>query len=460
MDWVIQLATDLRTNGVDAVLDKWHLKEGQDAHAFMERMVTDRDVGKVAVICDQKYVERADDREGGVGAESQIMSSELYGKVDQTKFVAICREKDGNGRALLPTFFRSRIYIDLSEDADFGRGFEQLLRWCFDKPLYLEPEIGEPPAFLDHRAAPIVARAAPVERLIRDPTGDPVALVSAAVTFLRDISTLPTSFAVENQPGEAFDDAVVRAIEGSSPLLSRLLRVVEGAVQADDHGAVQVAYHDYLEHIIPALNDGAAADPARFYANFAFVSFLAVLIRNRRLSHAKAFLESSFLKDEYGGFTAKMVNYRVFGGHIRSLDARNNRLGLRRLSLHADLIEKMSETIGFKFRDFIEADFLLYLRGEVLGNQENPHVPPRWWPVSALYVSDIEGALPSFARAEQAPFRDELLSLFGIESKAELEALVAKFRSGALKAPEWSGAFSRLDVLALMNAERMIKSFG
>ena len=35
--WVIQLATDLRESGIDVVLDKWDLKEGHDAHAFMER---------------------------------------------------------------------------------------------------------------------------------------------------------------------------------------------------------------------------------------------------------------------------------------------------------------------------------------------------------------------------------------------------------------------------------------
>ena len=42
MEWVLQLASDLRANGSAAILDKWQLKEGQDAHAFMERMVTDK----------------------------------------------------------------------------------------------------------------------------------------------------------------------------------------------------------------------------------------------------------------------------------------------------------------------------------------------------------------------------------------------------------------------------------
>ena len=38
--WVLNLATELRESGIDVILDKWDLKEGHDANAFMERMVT------------------------------------------------------------------------------------------------------------------------------------------------------------------------------------------------------------------------------------------------------------------------------------------------------------------------------------------------------------------------------------------------------------------------------------
>ena len=33
--WVVKLATELRESGIDVILDKWDLKEGHDAHAFM-----------------------------------------------------------------------------------------------------------------------------------------------------------------------------------------------------------------------------------------------------------------------------------------------------------------------------------------------------------------------------------------------------------------------------------------
>ena len=83
--WVEHLARELRDSGIDVVLDKWDLKEGHDAHAFMEKMVTDDEINKVALICDQAYVEKADRREGGVGTEAQIISGSIYEKSDQEK---------------------------------------------------------------------------------------------------------------------------------------------------------------------------------------------------------------------------------------------------------------------------------------------------------------------------------------------------------------------------------------
>ncbi|WP_036142135.1 SEFIR domain-containing protein [Luteibacter sp. 9135] len=56
--WVIKLASDLVAEGIDVILDKWALKEGQDANAFMERMVNDPSVHKVAIISDETYAKK------------------------------------------------------------------------------------------------------------------------------------------------------------------------------------------------------------------------------------------------------------------------------------------------------------------------------------------------------------------------------------------------------------------
>ena len=112
---MLQLATEQRESGVDVILDKWDLKEGHDANAFMEKMVSDPSIKKVVLICDKIYAEKTDGRRGGVGTEAQIISGEIYAKETQEKFVAVVRERDLEGKAYLPTYYKSRVYIDLSD---------------------------------------------------------------------------------------------------------------------------------------------------------------------------------------------------------------------------------------------------------------------------------------------------------------------------------------------------------
>lgn len=148
-EWVLRLGTELRENGVDVILDKWDLKEGNDANAFMEKMVSDEEIKKVILVIDEQYSDRANARKGGVGTETQIISAEVYESVDQNKFVAVIASKALDGRAKLPIFYKSRIYIDLSDEELYGKNFEQLLRWIYNKPLNVKPDLGKKPIFLD-----------------------------------------------------------------------------------------------------------------------------------------------------------------------------------------------------------------------------------------------------------------------------------------------------------------------
>jgi hypothetical protein len=87
--WVIDLATELRQSGVEVILDKWDLREGHDAVAFMEKMVTDPVITKVIIVSDKTYADKADGGKGGVGTETQIISREVYEKTSQEKFVLV-----------------------------------------------------------------------------------------------------------------------------------------------------------------------------------------------------------------------------------------------------------------------------------------------------------------------------------------------------------------------------------
>ncbi len=75
---VVSLVESLIKNGVDVVFDKYDLAEGADLNSYMERMVNDETISKVLILCDSRYKEKANKRDGGDGTEALIISSERY----------------------------------------------------------------------------------------------------------------------------------------------------------------------------------------------------------------------------------------------------------------------------------------------------------------------------------------------------------------------------------------------
>lgn len=148
-DITMPLAERLVSHGVDVVLDKWDLKEGQDKYAFMEQCVNNPEVDKVLIVCDQKYADKANNRKGGVGDETAIISTEIYGKVNQEKFIPIIAECDEEGNPYVPVYIKSRIYVDLSNAEQYEAEYEKLLRNIYEKPLFKKPKLGSKPEWLE-----------------------------------------------------------------------------------------------------------------------------------------------------------------------------------------------------------------------------------------------------------------------------------------------------------------------
>ncbi|MBR1754464.1 TIR domain-containing protein, partial [bacterium] len=147
-NWVYDLATRLRNDGIDVIYDKWDLKAGQDKNAFMESMVIDETINKVLVICTKDYKEKADKRKGGVGTETQIITSELYDKIEQTKFIPVIAEQGEKFDSYMPVYIKNRIGFDLSKNETFEDEYEKLLRAIIDRPKYRKPKLGTLPSYL------------------------------------------------------------------------------------------------------------------------------------------------------------------------------------------------------------------------------------------------------------------------------------------------------------------------
>ena len=138
--WVLDFATTLRNRGIDAVLDQWDLKPGDDLPHFMETELAQCDY--IVMVCTEKYVSKANTGEGGVGYEKMIMTSSLLQRIDSNKVIPIIRQV---GNDLRPTFLNSKLYINFSKDEDVEYNLDELLRTLLNSPLYQKPEIGKNP---------------------------------------------------------------------------------------------------------------------------------------------------------------------------------------------------------------------------------------------------------------------------------------------------------------------------
>lgn len=136
--WALKLATDLRSNGVDAILDQWDLVFGQDVSAFMQDGIVSAD--RVLMICSEQYVIKAEAGVGGVGFERLIVTAEVVQSIDTKKFIPIVR---GNTVARkIPVFLGPRLYVDFSDDANYTSKMDELLRELLGAPVLTKPPVG------------------------------------------------------------------------------------------------------------------------------------------------------------------------------------------------------------------------------------------------------------------------------------------------------------------------------
>jgi|APTNR8051073442_1049403.scaffolds.fasta_scaffold07120_2 hypothetical protein len=132
VEWVKALALYLIEQGVQARLDKVHLRRGMDLPQWMCNELALAQ--KVVVVCDEIYKQKADGRMGGVGWETMIIQGDLAGlPPDSTKYQVIVRAADITKG--LPMYLRTK-YAFHAPSADEKQSFrKELLIELLDLPI-------------------------------------------------------------------------------------------------------------------------------------------------------------------------------------------------------------------------------------------------------------------------------------------------------------------------------------
>ena len=134
-----------------------------------------------------------------------------------------------------------------------------------------------------------------------------------------------------------------------------------------------------------------------------------------------------------------MITFIVFRQHVRSLESRNKRLELRRLSLRADILNQRCVGTAIDFRYLMQADFVAFMREEIHATDQSHG----WWPETLLYLSRSHSAFEVFARSISKSYFDKAKIVLGIDTPKDIEQLLAGYKDRSLRLPSWeSQSFS------------------
>ena len=144
-EWIVSLADNLCKNGIVVLLDQYDLRAGANLTHFMEDSLKKSE--KVLIIMTENYSKKADGRKGGVGYEYSIISSDFFeNQKENKKYIPILRGK--NKEASVPSFLRSYIYLDMTNEHEYANSFNRLVREIFEAHKIKRPKIGEIPDFI------------------------------------------------------------------------------------------------------------------------------------------------------------------------------------------------------------------------------------------------------------------------------------------------------------------------
>ncbi|CCQ64760.1 MULTISPECIES: SEFIR domain-containing protein [Crocosphaera] len=454
-EFVLNLAEKLMFDGVNVLLDQWDLKEGQDKYVFMEQMVTDPEVSKVLVISDKKYAIKADNRAGGVGTESQIISNEIYTKVKQEKFIPIVTEYE-NGNACLPTFIKSRIYIDLSKEERFYDEYEKLLRNIYYRPQIKKPVIGKAPSYLFDENPTSVQTVSTFLSLQDAITKNKKNTKSLTKDFLEQIIESLESMRITD--GNNLDEKVVESISNFKPYRDQFIKIISLFCDYDLIEKYKEDIFSFFEKLL-GLHDPPKSMTSYnelWFDNFRFISMELFLYTITSLIKSKQYkIIDYFLTEKYICHSLsenKIENYCQFNQYIRVLDQyRKQRLKLNRISITADTLHDSADIKGISFDDIMQTDFILCLRS-ILNSSDYYE---RWFPFCLVYKGRWNGKpFKIFLRAESNRYFDVVKQLLKVSSKQELyEKLEKAYKTHNLS--NWKFDYERIPFELYLNLDKL-----
>jgi len=440
--WVHSLAERLMSNGVDVKFDKWDLKEGQDKFSFMESMIQDETIEKVLIICDKGYKEKADNREGGVGTETQIITPELYRKVNQTKFIPIIAEQGDSFDSYMPTFIKSRIGIDMSTSVKYEDGYEQLLRVIYEKPKFTKPKLGTMPSFLEEGGKTTYKTKSINSSLKNCIMKNPDLCSFYIKDFIDELKNTLNEFKINNEDlTDPYDEVIYNKIHEMLPVRDDYIYFLDTISKFKKLDIdLTIKLFENLYPLTEFQGEGSYRtiqfDQYKFFLLEIFLYTVVILLKNEEYSSLNILLNSPYFVKHRFGSNDGHSSFSIFRFNVDSMECRNKRLELKKYSYTAQMLIDRSSVNNIDYKnDLIEADMLLYYISCFKGG--------KWFPTTYVYKDEYT-KIDILRRLISNRHFEKTKILFNVITQEELKKLFNGFDENENKYYRYPNSWSTI----------------
>lgn len=424
-DRVVELAQRLMDHGVNVIIDIWELKEGQDKYHFMEQSVNNSQIDKVLIICDKTYTEKANNRTGGVGDETIIITPEIYNNVNQEKFIPIIYEVDENLQPYCPSYIKTRIFINLSsEDSKYEEEYEKLIRNIYDKPLYRKPMLGTMPQWIQNEDI----NYAVLRGLLKQINGCNRSHENKGRFLIQRFNDefVSVLLAIEKKSDKSAEDALLIRIDEELVLRDIFIDYLEILIINDF--SVGVIIPEFMEKLYNEthLNEVRKSNYDSEFYDFVlwelFICVTAVLLYYELYSALnKILIHTYFLRGPISNEELKEYTYKEFRKNLSIIEkvCKPALDDIRCISLSGDILVKREKKPFITKLSLSNADVFLYQIGVCLDVMT---IWP-WFPTTYYYCQDYQ---EMWHRLKSREYCKKIMPLFGVNDIDSLKIKIKK----------------------------------
>lgn len=373
-EWIDKFASALGNFGIECIADIYDLQLGQDLSYFMEQI---KRVDKVIMLLGETYMIKANERKGGVGTETQIISNDVYNNVEQTKFIPVVIGKDENGNAYIPFYLESRLYTDFSDDNLFAQNINGLIRQIHKLPKRTKPVVLEPPKTLLEGNSTIANTDFTSETNFSD-------LSRLILSEMEIYKCTAKELEKEN------DECIINKISQSKELRDSYVRNIYLLVKSNTISVEEIiCFFEKCYKISGETKGGdyysCQNDACKFFLQEIIIYTIAILYKERKYIEIKQLIKTTYFPESNEQWLKQGIRLEQFYCTLESFEERNYRLNLHR-NVHSDmLMERAYVTdMDINFSDVQLADVLIFILSEWFYRKKGDYC--YWYPKSAKYT--------------------------------------------------------------------------